>query len=1428
MIEKRFNWIAAIVFVIGLAVLVVTALGLHKWQRNRMAYTGREIGLKAYQNGDWEQATSNLGRYLAIERGDIEILLKYAQAQLNIRPLKRSNIQQAIATYRTVLRNDKNNLTAAKKLVGLYLQMDIDTEAQMIAQRYLQTNKDADIQRMLAISLAKQRKIYEAVAQLQQIIKEHPEQISAYETLGQIIARYPEGFSTTGQYWFNEAVRKNPSSAQAFIMRANFYLQNQNVRGAVADLQKAEQLDLSDTQVRLDLAQAFINATMPDKARTHLTAIQAQEAGNQELWKTWAILALKGASKEEMLKVAQTGLKELASQPWDFMPIAAELFIHCGELGFARGCLEKLSQKEITPSAAAYLRGLLAEAEKQYHEAIRYWHQAKQLGDKSKKIHLALARGLFCAGDIQSAIVQLRALVSEQPYLFEGHFELAKLLSHTGNWAEAAEQARIALQLAPNSLNAVLLGVHATMRLTEHYQGTPDAAVWYELEKKLNKLEKLTTGAPMVRLLQLQFAIQRDYFAKAEQLLKELKTDAPDSIEIAIAEVKLLAARSRIDEAIAKLYVLIEQHPNSALPVRYLGAFLDEHGRKEDCQKVLKDALGRIAEPISKRELVLLLAGFYERWQQRDKSYQLLTAASQQLPHDIPVKRRLLKCEQVTKDLNRVQQLVEDIKAVEGEDGWQWRYEQANIWYACENFKTQYPHIITLLKENLSTNPANQTSRVLLAAVYHKAGELELAVKTYYDALNYSPDDIRVIVPAVAVMYEAEEYEQADGILRRAAKLQLAHPELSKLELRSHLRQGRFSSAEEILEDLMAKDPNNQSILLSLSLLKMRQEKYDQALELLVRLKSQQPMSLAVTAALIELNVRQGKKEQALALCDEVAEQLGNASAYILRGKTRLMLGQDALAREDFEMATAIEPNNVGAWVSKSNFYHFKGRFGEAVKDIQKALELDAENLWIQKRVIALLLVSKSQENVRAGKELLAKVLAANTRDIELRLYKARLLLANGDAISVEQARGILQITTEERPKVAAGWALLAQSYLNQRQYKIITNWAKAYSFQTQAGKTMNWAQIYPKQSQPGKAMDVVLRGLSYSPNDKTLLLLKARAEAARRPELAIPTLKVLHEREPQDLDVALELADMYVAAQEFEKGISFLHDLLGSCRENECVRINTMLAVALYRNGNKDESQRTFEALYQVVPYDANVFLAEIEVLREDQKRTELMNKVTDWFEKHPDDSVTFITLANRLATSRDKETRKMVEDILRMVLGKESNAVEAMSSLAILLQSSGRSGEAAKLYERILESEPNAVVALNNLAWIMCEEQGKYAQALKLTHRGLEKAPDYVDLIDTRGVIHHRLNQYQNAIVDFTRCIEQYPVNSSSLVISYFHLARAQASLGQNGAIGNLQIALELNGKVGGLSRLETDEALRLLRELSKEKDHGTITKR
>ena len=998
-----------------------------------------------------------------------------------------------------------------------------------------------------------------------------------------------------------------------------------------------------------------------------------------------------------------------------------------------------------------------------------------------------LAAALARLGDEQSAIQQLRTLVSEKPDSIAARTYLARLLIETGNWADAAQQARAVMELSPGNPEPALLYIQARIKLLAQRKTSKDSSAWTDVEDQLAALQGVPDKELAVKTLQVQLATKRSQFHKAQQLIDEIKQSYPTHVEIILSEIELLTARQKNDEAILKLYDGVNAFPKSVKLVKTLAALLADEGEIQECENILKDTLNRVEQSADRRECCLLLAAVYNRANKHEDAYQLLNILAREMPDDIALKRELLKCQKVTTNFDHAQQLIDAIKAIEGEQGWQWRYEQARAWFAPENFENHYPGIISLLEECLLVNPDDQDSRILLAATYERMGKLKLAISTYQEALNRSPYDLRIIVPVVTALYKANEYDRADQILQRLASEEVFYSELKKLQLQSYLKRGQVNSSSDILEELLINDPNDHSVGLTLALLKMQQNHLQDAAGLLARVRTQQPDALPVMAAQIELNARQGKSEEALQLCQQVIDEHNNASAYILRARTYAILGLDDRAEEDFERAVEIEPNNAQAWVAISDFYRYTGAFDKAITSIKKAWSLEPDNLGVSKRMLSLLLASRNRDVLGEAENILGNALTLYPEDAELHLYKARLLLTEATATATDQALDILQKIAEDQPRISEAWALLAEIALRRQQ--------------------------------SAKAIDLVLRGLVHSPNDKSLLLLKARAEAVTSPALAVPTLKALLELDPNDIDVALYLAETYVAAEDAEKAVNLLTQRLTACDDiSEQRTVRLALAATLHRAGQKADARQEFDSLCKSAPEDPTPLLTQSRLLKEDGQWEQVTRLVCDWYRNHLNDTYTPAAVAADLTASQNTQAQKAAENILTLVLEHDSDCSEAMSALAVLLQITGRPAESAALYRRILEIQPDNVVAINNLAWLLCQEYGKCEEALELAQRGLEARPKYTDLIDTRGVTYYKLGHYQKAIDDFTTCLEMYPRGTSSAVASYLHLAKALAMVGQNHkAMENVKRALKLNAEYGGLSPADVTEAQNLLDKLS-----------
>ncbi len=1396
--KRYFNWKLAIVIFVGLLVFGTTVFTLRRWQISQRAENALEVGLKAYEQKNWPLAASKLGSFLIINHDNVPILLKYADAQLKIRPSKRNNLQQAISAYRSILRIARNHPEAAERLIELYLSLKLPSEAQLEAERFLGRNIDSQIdpnsrpqisqepkiRRLLAIALARQNQINKAVAELTAIIEDHPELVPAYETLAQITEQNPNASEQSAKHWFDQAIKNDSSSAQAYIARAEFYFRANNRSQAIADLEQAEKLDLSDIALRLRLAGVYIKADMLDETQSQLIEAKKTDSSNQLLWVLWTQFALKSQDQTQMVQIAKTGIKELEFAPWDFMLKAAELFIRGDRLDLAQDCIRKLSENDIKPASVAFLRGLLANQLNQGFEAVKYWQQSLKLGNKSPLIRLAIAQTLRTLGDNQTAKRQLQLLISQCPpeieglktFHIRGQLELARLFARQGDWAQSQNHARIVTLLSPNNLDGVLLHIQARLRLEKN---EPELMA---IKTQLDNLDKASGGALEVKLTQFQLAIMQNDTNNAEKMINQLKNDNPSNMQVIMAQARMIANVGNTKEAVTLLTDTIETLPQAIEPVEYLALIMFQQGEPDKSETLIRDALERIKEPLAQRRLGLLLVDLYSRRQKPDNAYDLLTSLSGQMPNDVTIKRRLLRYQQVASNTQKAQEIIDQIKAIEGDDGWQWRYEQARLWFG-EDFEIQSTQIVSLLEENLLADPDNQQSRKLLAGAYARANQLRLAISIYREAFHRSPDDLSIMIPYLSLLNKEQLFEEADEVLNIAAEQKLYHPKLQAFRLQSYLRDEDIDQAEKVLSELSTTDPNNISVSLALASMKIRKKQFDQADELLKQLMIREPNSLAVAAVLIQSKINQEKPDQAIRICDEVVKKSSTAMAYILRANTYARLDRNERAIEDLDRAIEAEPQNPQVWLTKSRYFG-SSDIDQAIELVEKAQSLAPDDLNICKQAIKFFIASGKRENIRQAQTRLNDALTKDPNDVGLRMLKARLLVRQGTAPADAQAIAVLNKITEDKPRLQNAWLLMGNLLLRQG------NWDKAIS--------------------------TAMRGLSYIHNNRALLLFKARAEQDRTPDVAVATLRGLMERYSGDIEIVLRLADAYAATGRYEKGLLMLENQLPNFDSNHAdkQKIQIQIAVMIYKSGRKNDAEKIFETLINSAPDDPVPFLVQARVLSDDDMWDKLKECTDKWQHNHPNDTQTLVTVARYFSSSSDEQAQTNAELYLRAILERNSRDVAAMNYLAMLLQRNKRFTESADLYRKILSDNPQNVIAANNLAWILCKNQNQYEPALKLVNSALEIAPNYVDLIDTRGVIYHQLGRFKEAIIDFEKCLELYRNQTPAKTASHFHLALSLEGNQQiQKAAEHAKTALSLNAKVGGLSPTEIAEANRIV---------------
>ena len=128
----------------------------------------------------------------------------------------------------------------------------------------------------------------------------------------------------------------------------------------------------------------------------------------------------------------------------------------------------------------------------------------------------------------------------------------------------------------------------------------------------------------------------------------------------------------------------------------------------------------------------------------------------------------------------------------------------------------------------------------------------------------------------------------------------------------------------------------------------------------------------------------------------------------------------------------------------------------------------------------------------------------------------------------------------------------------------------------------------------------------------------------------------------------------------------------------------------------------------------------------------------------------------------------------------------------VGMILQVQNRPDEARARYEKILQIDPRAVVAANNLAYMKAESGMDLDIALQLAQTAKASQPDDPDVNDTLGWVYYKKDMASLALNPLQQSVNHTPNNP----IYRFHLGMAYLKTGdKDKAREMLQQALKLD---------------------------------
>ncbi|WP_201245052.1 XrtA/PEP-CTERM system TPR-repeat protein PrsT [Halochromatium salexigens] len=598
--------------------------------------------------------------------------------------------------------------------------------------------------------------------------------------------------------------------------------------------------------------------------------------------------------------------------------------------------------------------------------------------------------------------------------------------------------------------------------------------------------------------------------------------------------------------------------------------------------------------------------------------------------------------------------------------------------------------------------------------------DYESARTALEEALSREPNYMPAVFYLGATQYALENWQQAESYLNRYTREFPSSPEANRLLALTRLRDGDSERAERALNAVLETDPEDRAALAMMSNLYLAQGRADEALHHLRKVIAMEPDSAATRAQLGLALMQEGQREEGFSELEralELAPEGGNA-------RLEIAMIMERLRANEYEQAlTLIERLDQRDDVPPALYYNLKGLAYIAQGDTEQAETVFREGLETVPDAKADLASNLTGLLARDGRvdearELAAQYLEDYPEHLGLLSNLARLSMANEDT---EQAEDLLKQAVAAHPQALQPRRGLAEIYLQTNRPEEAV--AVLREGEETHGDSVDWLRLMTlallNSGDREATVEILQRLQEQQPDsaDVSLLLGRILVELGRRDEGRAALEQGLTLR-PDHLEARLILVELLTQDGQLEQAAEMLAPAQETHPDNPQV-LGRVGAIA-YNQGRIEDALDAFQRAVEQAPEDRYLIGALAQAQYESGDAAASVETLSKWLDEHPQDQGVRLLLANQLL------------------------AME-------------REGEAIAAYQHLLESSPDNLIALNNLAWLL--RQRDTDEALRLANRAVELAPNAGTILDTKGSIEMEQGDYAAAVSSFEQAVDLNP---------------------------------------------------------------------
>lgn len=619
------------------------------------------------------------------------------------------------------------------------------------------------------------------------------------------------------------------------------------------------------------------------------------------------------------------------------------------------------------------------------------------------------------------------------------------------------------------------------------------------------------------------------------------------------------------------------------------------------------------------------------------------------------------------------------------------------------------------LHQVLLRDPENRLAHLLLGSVHKASGNIEQAEMYLSAVVKNQPDNSVARGLLAETRLALNKTNEAQDALAPLVKGDKANVATLSMSAAIYLQSANFGDATEILKSGIAANPGEPALQLQLAYVQFLAGDPDAAAQTLRNISTItvdqnefQHDSLAILIELAGGNLPSGL-EKARAI---VSRWPDRAAAHNMLGFALAVSEQNEAARQSFEMARMLSPENTGPlW--------FLAQLDEANHDIDAAkrhYELILEQKPQDTRaMIAAAKIAQKQNDFGEARSWLQKAIAVDPADVTSRKALGSSLIASRDHSAAEQVlREVLEITTSD----AQVYDLLGRTQLYRENYsEAETSFERALMLDaTNPDYRLNLTKSQAAQGNYAAAIstieDLGVDCLQHVPTGIMLATLQANTgkfdnaiEIAARlaelhPDVAAPralqgellsrTGDHLAASAAYDDALILENSRALAIRATQIRGLAKTSDatkpLVGYLRERPLDSVaRSYLAQAYQAEGKLEEAGAQY---LKIVEFSPNDFVALNNLawifLQTDDLRAEAMARRA--FQIRPENGSVVDTLGWILASKGEyQDGIRYLRDAVKL----ENDRVEVRYHLAAALAASGSAGEARDILQDILSNQ-------------------------------------------------------------------------------------------------------------------------------------------